>query len=590
MSSFFTQVPSRWGFLPGRAGEDKVPSGTSKHKSKKKRKAKASDSLDAQLERALRDSDNLYNVEEFVNGDNDDDQQLGSAAKKQRKGSIDEGELIALLNHDANDSQWHSYLDMGTNVGGQVVASTSGADESAPPSTDPQELLFAPLEASNQNSKKNKKTNHHHHHHHDHQNDHGHNNNNNDKRRLQGVDPTLVPGNQSRAGAHGPSGEAGDQTLAKAMIQASELVRSLHGSTDNAGIEAPAPATATAPGVPVSVTANNGTGAPGTNKRGKSTSGAWAVDGSEAGGAFTLEEEATIDAFMSAYMREHGLTRQELCQRVWASERRKDAFWDEVSQTLPHRTRASVYKHVRRAYHVFESRGKWTPDEDEQLRRCVEERGAQWREIGLQLGRMPEDCRDRWRNYVKCGNQRAQNRWTFFEEEKLREIVTKMMEENPGGDINWTVVSERMNGVRSRIQCRYKWNKISNRSRAHRVRNMLQGDRLALIEQIKHYESENEIDWDRVATAEGRGVFTGEDFQVVFKMIKDQVPGHDQMSFQHLIKVLYDQLMQGPEELRNARVLGRPDREKVEIRPPTTATPSNSTPRDGYVESWTLKN
>lgn len=151
---------------------------------------------------------------------------------------------------------------------------------------------------------------------------------------------------------------------------------------------------------------------------------------------------------------------------MWANERKKDNFWDEVSTALPHRTRASVYKHVRRVYHTYEQRGKWTAEEDNELRHFVEEFGMSWKTIGVHIGRMPEDCRDRWRNYVKCGQNRGQNKWSLEEENKLLQVVNEIKQFDPSADINWTVVSEKIGGVRSRIQCRYKWNKIQKKNAA----------------------------------------------------------------------------------------------------------------------------
>ena len=42
--------------------------------------------------------------------------------------------------------------------------------------------------------------------------------------------------------------------------------------------------------------------------------------------------------------------------------------------------------------------GKWSPEEDEQLRQLVQEKGNHWMEIGRALSRMAEACRDRWRS------------------------------------------------------------------------------------------------------------------------------------------------------------------------------------------------
>ncbi|ANB12925.1 Nsi1p [Sugiyamaella lignohabitans] len=243
-------------------------------------------------------------------------------------------------------------------------------------------------------------------------------------------------------------------------------------------------------------------------------------DVKERGGSFTKEEAAQLDRFMEHYMAAKGLTRDEVCSRVWSSQRKKDNFWGLVSSVLPYRTRSSVYKHVRRAYHVFNARGKWDKETDAQLAALVNERGAQWKAIGLSLGRMPEDCRDRWRNYLKCGDQRNQNKWTITEENKLKEIVMTILSDNPAADINWTVVSDRMGGSRSRIQCRYKWTKIHKNMNATLVDSMPNADKKVFLELLKHYANEQQINWETVAVIEGKGIFSAKDFATIYTRLK----------------------------------------------------------------------
>jgi len=202
--------------------------------------------------------------------------------------------------------------------------------------------------------------------------------------------------------------------------------------------------------------------------------------GGSAGGTFSVEEKRAIDVHLDRYAEDNGLTHADLCRRVWANERRKDDFWEGVCSVLPQRSRASIYKHVRRQYHIFNSRAKWTESEDEHLAALVKEKGSAWKAVGDAMGRMGEDCRDRWRNYGKCGKDRGKDRWDELEESELKKIIAEVLtgirarrgitdpfdlESNAidydGEDeINWTVISDLMGNKRSRIQCRYKWNKM----------------------------------------------------------------------------------------------------------------------------------
>lgn len=181
---------------------------------------------------------------------------------------------------------------------------------------------------------------------------------------------------------------------------------------------------------------------------------------------FSKEEIVALDTFIEDYCKILGITENDIRQRVWGNERRKDKFWDKLQRVLPNRSRASLYKHVRRAYHVFGSRGTWTKQEDNQLAQLAKKNPGSWRLIGEEMERMPEDCRDRWRNYIKCGDKRKTNKWDGDEEERLRKAVAQAQASSEKPGINWTKVSELMDGTRSRIQCRYKWLKLVKRGRA----------------------------------------------------------------------------------------------------------------------------
>lgn len=284
----------------------------------------------------------------------------------------------------------------------------------------------------------------------------------------------------------------------------------------------------------------------------------WTGKGNQHGGSFSQHEVDLIDEFMMRYCHMNNMTREDLCKRVWSNERRKDNFWDDVANILPTRTRASVYKHIRRAYHVFKARGKWTPEEDKELGDLVEEKGKLWKQIGLTLCRMPEDCRDRWRNYVKCGEKRVQNKWGVDEEERLREVVTHIMTTYPGHDINWTEVSDMMGGTRSRIQCRYKWTKMVKRAAMAKIDAMMPGDKISLLQFLKQsgYEDESQVDWDGFAALDSRGFWTGKELQVAFESQRAKILDGNNKDFRQVVNELLTELLILPEHRRREKYRG----------------------------------
>jgi len=216
---------------------------------------------------------------------------------------------------------------------------------------------------------------------------------------------------------------------------------------------------------------------------------------------FSEVEINAVDHFISGYCHLYNLTRQDICNRIWSSERKKDNFWESLTRVLPYRSRASIYKHVRRQYHIFDVRAKWSKEDDELLRKLALSQEGRWKEIGDSMGRMPEDCRDRWRNYVKCGENRSLNKWSEAEEKQLTDIVTEFIQNSKEKKptINWTIVSDRMKGVRSRIQCRYKWNKLIKRESSLRATYMSFDTKMWLLYKLQHYNTHEAIDWVLIA-------------------------------------------------------------------------------------------
>ncbi|KAI5776866.1 hypothetical protein EDC01DRAFT_624726 [Geopyxis carbonaria] len=309
------------------------------------------------------------------------------------------------------------------------------------------------------------------------------------------------------------------------------------------------------------------------------------------GGTFDLTERHAIDKALADYGTAHGMTIMELRDRVWGNNRKKDEFWNEICRAVPNRSRASVYKHVRRSCHIFEQRAKWTEPEDNQLAALVAEKGNKWKEIGLAMDRMGEDCRDRYRNYVKCGKDRGTDRWSAEEEELLKQTVANQMEQSRDqlrregkpipqdkeGEltlINWTVISDLMDNRRSRIQCRYKWKKmIAQKERVQRapigvtyeggkrkriafdIQQMLPGDKYWLTLQVRDsgVSQESEIPWDMIAKNDTDiGIWTHKDLKTAFKQFRSHLP-YRRRPLSEIIRELLIESESLPDDLRNTR-------------------------------------
>lgn len=210
-------------------------------------------------------------------------------------------------------------------------------------------------------------------------------------------------------------------------------------------------------------------------------------DGLRPKGPFTPTELTLLQNAVEEYRVASGLTEREVNDIIQDSERSHNGttgpLWKHVCSALQHRQKAAIQKVARRKFHNYAKRGQWTPEEDEELRLAFELFPRKWKEIGKHINRFPEDCRDRYRNYVTCGPAQKKDIWDAAETRQFRVIVNGLLAElrlnistaakkrklsgSAVADIqaiesliDWNVVSERMGKRRSRLQCRNKWEKL----------------------------------------------------------------------------------------------------------------------------------
>ena len=213
------------------------------------------------------------------------------------------------------------------------------------------------------------------------------------------------------------------------------------------------------------------------------------------GGMFTTAEVTKLDNFRDGYCEENEISTWQFNELIHTRIRgnpKVTRLFDDIQEILPYRKRASVQRCCRRRYHNFSARGTWTKEEDERLKQAIAEKGKSWIAVGEMVERMPEDCRDRWRNYLINSDNRNTEKWTDAEIKNLIMAVhdcirvmrqTRRDEKEKkyaGRDlpdseydtdeeaeemklINWQAVSDRMGengGGRSRLQCSHKYGKL----------------------------------------------------------------------------------------------------------------------------------
>ena len=113
------------------------------------------------------------------------------------------------------------------------------------------------------------------------------------------------------------------------------------------------------------------------------------------------------------------------------SQRR--SAWREIAAVLPNRTVQACYYAAKRMLHKCRTgcrTGKWTHDEVERLRELVRMNGGgrpkqtKWKQIGEELDRYPEACRDKWRE-IKLGPALKVGLWDAAEDVNLAGLVRR---------------------------------------------------------------------------------------------------------------------------------------------------------------------
>ncbi|KAI0096885.1 hypothetical protein GGR51DRAFT_542506 [Nemania sp. FL0031] len=193
-------------------------------------------------------------------------------------------------------------------------------------------------------------------------------------------------------------------------------------------------------------------------------------------GAFSELEIRNLSRAIERFRDDHNMTQQQVNELIHSNPKVHGGveLWEGVVATCPGRSRQKVIDQTRRRFHNFVARGAWTTEQDQELRRLYEQCGNKYALIGQIVNRHPEDIRDRIRNYVICGGNLKNDRWSQDEVDQLIEIVEQASTEirlqraNRGQDndqpieedINWQLVSQSMGRTRSRLQCITKWRAV----------------------------------------------------------------------------------------------------------------------------------
>ncbi|KAF8853554.1 hypothetical protein BDZ45DRAFT_76063 [Acephala macrosclerotiorum] len=298
-------------------------------------------------------------------------------------------------------------------------------------------------------------------------------------------------------------------------------------------------------------------------------------------GRLSDEQIAEMAEHVESWRGQEGMAQfafNEMVQKSMAGDSKRLVAYlcDEMSD-IP---RQKIVNTLRRRYHNYEARGAWTPDQDEELKSLHESYPGKWKQIGEIMNRFPEDCRDRWRNYLICGDNQRKDAWDKEEEERLKVVIAEILEsvrelkqasadprEKSKDDeslIDWNIVSEKMGRTRSRLQCLSKWKILKERqdttpndpvanapiaeaewrleAAQEDARSMSADKKLRLLYAIKESGAgrEGKIPWVLIQKDDLNTKGERMALRVCFRNLREQVPDQEDMEFSEIVQYLID--------------------------------------------------
>ncbi len=139
--------------------------------------------------------------------------------------------------------------------------------------------------------------------------------------------------------------------------------------------------------------------------------------------------------------------------------------WVKIAKEMPGRTNMQCNHHYKRTLNPVIKKGKWTKEEDAQLKNLVDQHGENWTKIAKEMsGRTDDQCRYQ---YKTLNSALKQGKWTEEEDNQLKEAIQRI------GEGQWALIAQEFFDKTSE-QCAYHWeilkpksNKKHSRSETH---------------------------------------------------------------------------------------------------------------------------
>ena len=173
--------------------------------------------------------------------------------------------------------------------------------------------------------------------------------------------------------------------------------------------------------------------------------------------------------------------------------------WQVIASQLgTNRTAIQCFMMFQRKLNPTFLKGKWAPEEDEQLMSAIKIYGTQnWQSVAQTIdGRTGQQCLHRFEKAINPMIKRG--RWDPCEDELLKQAIKPFLGTDSSMKINWSTVKQSVPG-RTDVQCRERWVNILDPSLS--ASPFTAEEDKNLLEMVQLYGSGN---WSKISIEMGR--------------------------------------------------------------------------------------
>ncbi len=136
--------------------------------------------------------------------------------------------------------------------------------------------------------------------------------------------------------------------------------------------------------------------------------------------------------------------------------------WVEIAKEMPGRTNNHCWQRYKLSLNPTIKQGRWTTRENDQLEDLIDQYGENWAEIAKHIpGRTYLQCRQHYNYNKSLSSVIKQNAWSEEEDNQLRETVQRI------GEGQWDLIAKDFSN-RTNIQCARRWQILNPTSHSNK--------------------------------------------------------------------------------------------------------------------------